>query len=256
MFAPFRRRRRDALRAQPFPESYRAVLARNVPYVARLPEADRRELEGLVQVFLAEKTFEGAGGFELTDEVKVTIAAQACLLLLHRDNDDYPELVTIVVYPSAYLAPHHTAMGGGVVLEGEQARLGESWDRGVVVLSWDDVLRGGRNPNDGQNVVLHEFAHQLDQESGEADGAPPLPYRGLYAPWARILGAEFEALNALVEAGKRSDLDAYGATNPAEFFAVVTETFFEKPKQLRARHPDLYEAFSIYYAQDPAALTP
>src|SRR5688572_17771753 len=107
MFAPFRRRRRDALRAQPLPEAYRPILARNVPYVARLPEADRAELEGLIQVFLAEKSFEGAGGLELTDEIKVTIAAQACLLLLHRENDDYPELVTIVVYPSAYLAKHN-----------------------------------------------------------------------------------------------------------------------------------------------------
>ena len=198
--------------------------------------------------------FEGCGGLELTDEIKVTIAAQACLLLLHRETDYYPRLITILVYPHAYVAKSVEPIGGGVVLEGETARLGEAWKDGVVVLSWDDVRQGASDLHDGHNVVLHEFAHQLDQQDGSADGAPILEHRSQYVTWARVLSDEYEQLRRDTEQGRKDVLDEYGATNPAEFFAVATECFFEKPIPLRRKHPQLYEELKAYYRQDPASL--
>lgn len=251
MISFFRRRRRARLRAAPFPEPWRAVLSRNVPLYAPLPPASRRALEGHVQVLLAEKHFEGAGGLELTDEIRVTIAAHAGLLLLGREPDDmdyFPGLVTVLVYPGAYRAPT-TEHRDGIVAEGEQARLGESWHRGVVVLAWDAARAGARNARDGDNVILHEFAHQLDTADGAADGVPPLDGRSQYAAWARALAPEYARLRAHPHS---SALDAYGAESPAEFFAVATEAFFEKPRQTRARHPALYSELSRFYQLDPA----
>lgn len=246
-------RRRRALRSEPFTASERAILERNVPYLKKLDDTDRAELEGLVRIFLAEKSFEGCGGLGLTEEMKVTIAAQACILLLHRETDIYPDVESILVYPGAYRAPAKSSEGG-IVIEGEQARLGESWMRGVVVLAWDHVKSGAAQPADGQNVVLHEFAHQLDAEDGAMDGAPDLGARARYTSWAHVLGAEFGELSRTLHAHIGSDIDPYGATNPAEFFAVITEMFFEKPRALKQRHPELYEELAAFYRQDPAEL--
>ncbi|QDV37610.1 M90 family metallopeptidase [Tautonia plasticadhaerens] len=253
MFGLFesRSRRRDRLRAEPFPEAWEAILRKNVPLDSRLPEEDRRELRGLIRVFLDEKRFEGCAGLEPTDEIRVTIAAQACVLLLHREVEAYHRLVTILVYPSAYVAHARQPIGGGMVLEGEVSRLGEAWRDGVVVLAWDDVLAGALDLHDGHNVVLHEFAHQLDQEDGEANGAPILGQRSRYVTWARVLGAEYDRLRQEAGRGVPSVLDAYGATNPAEFFAVATECFFERPARLRREHPELFEELKGYYRQDP-----
>ena len=254
MFGIFRKRRRERLRSQPFPPAWLTIIKKNVPVYNRLPQADQLELQGHIQVFLAEKFFEGCGGLELTDEIKVTIAAQACLLLLHRETDYYPRLITILVYPHAYVAKNIEPIGGGVVLEGETARLGEAWKDGVVVLSWDDVRQGASDLHDGHNVVLHEFAHQLDQQDGSADGAPILEHHSQYVTWARVLSEEYDRLRRDTEKGRRDVLDEYGATNPAEFFAVATECFFEKPIPLRRKHPQLYEELKEYYRQDPASL--
>ena len=254
MFAWLKRRRREALRRRPFPPAWQAIIQKNVPYVARLPAADQAELLRDVQVFVAEKHFEGCNGLQLTDEIRVTIAAQACILLLHRETDDYPGLDSILVYPSAYLAPNSRRLPGGVMDDSPQARLGESWTRGVVVLAWDSVLSGAADIHDGHNVVLHEFAHQLDFLDGLIDGTPPLRDAEQYREWHRVMTAEFDRLRADVGQGLATVLDAYGATNPAEFFAVVTETFFEKPRQLRAKHPELYQQLQAFYRQDPAAL--
>ncbi len=251
MFDLFKNRRRAALRGESMTPAQRAILEKNVPYVAKLDAADREELEGLVRIFLAEKSFEGCGGLTLTEEMRVTIAAQACLLLLHRETDIYPDVSSILVYPSAYRAAKKTNLGG-VVVESDQARLGESWVRGVVVLAWDHVKSGAAQPADGQNVVLHEFAHQLDAEDGAMDGAPDLGARARYTSWAHVLGDEFGELSSKVHDGHGSDIDAYGATNPAEFFAVVTEMFFEKPRAMKRRHPALYEELAAFYKQDPA----
>jgi Mlc titration factor MtfA (ptsG expression regulator) len=256
MFGFFKRRRRQQLRAAPFPAAWLEIMERNVPFSACLPENDRRELQGLVQIFLAEKHFEGCGGLELTDEIKVTIAAQACLLLLHRETDIYPRLITILVYPNAYLAKDAEPIGAGAVLEGESIRLGESWPSGVVVLSWDDVRAGASDIHDGQNLVFHEFAHQLDREDGAINGAPLLERGSQYVAWARVLNAEFERLRRDRWLGRETVLDQYGATDPAEFFAVATEAFFEKPRVLQKRHPQLYEELKSFYRQDPARLLP
>jgi hypothetical protein len=254
MFAWLKQRRRASLRRRPFPAEWRAIIEKNVPYVAILPPADREELVGHVQVLLAEKHFEGCGGLQLTDEVRVTIAAQASVLLLHRETDYYPQLVSILVYPTTYLVPGGRRGPDGVIDEAPQARLGESWARDAVVLAWDSVLSGAADIHDGHNVVLHEFAHQLDQESGVGGGAPALPRRSMYVAWARVLGHDYDQLVQETQHHHRELIDQYGATNPAEFFAVVTETFFEKPRQLRTKHPELYLQLQQFYRQDPAAL--
>jgi hypothetical protein len=228
-------------------------MEKNVPYLAHLSPPDRDELKGHIQVFLAEKHFEGCGGMQISDEVRVTIAAQACILLLHRQSDYYPGLSSILVYPTTYLVPSEQKGPGGLVSEESQARLGESWTRGEVVLVWDSVLSGAADIHDGHNVVLHEFAHQLDQEDGTSDGAPILPRRSMYVAWARVLGHDFDQLVHDAERHHRTLIDRYGATNPAEFFAVATETFFEKSSQLRAKHPELYAQLRDFYQQDPAS---
>jgi hypothetical protein len=246
------RRRRAAIRRRPFPDAWRAIIAKNVPYAACLTPADRAELEGHVQLFLAEKRFEGCGGLQVTDEIRVTIAAQASVLLLHRDAEYSSRLVSILVYPSTYVDAGERHTAPGIVTTAPEARLGESWVDGVVILVWDSVLAGAADIHDGHNVVLHEFAHQLDQESGASDGAPVLPKRSMYVAWARVLGHEFEQLTRDAARHHRATMDAYGATDPAEFFAVATETFFEKPRQLRAKHPALYQQLQQFYRQDPA----
>jgi len=254
VFGFFKRRRRERLRSAPFPPAWLEIIEKNVPSYASLPEADRRELQGLVQVFLAEKHFEGCGGLELTDEITVTIAAQACRLLLHRETDIYPRLITILVYPTAYLARSVRSIGGPAVLEGEEVRLGEAWKSGVVVVSWDEVKATSLGLTYGRNLVLHEFAHQLDMEDGADDGTPRLERRGQYETWAKVLGEEYDRLRRDSALGRYTALDPYGATNPAEFFAVATECFFEKPGVLRKRHPELYEELKTFYRQDPAGL--
>ncbi len=203
-----------------------------------------------MQVFLSEKKFEGCGGVEMTDEIKVAIAAQACLLLLGRKSNTYPKLKTVLVYPHTYQGGQRGMFGGD---NRKSARLGESWNSGVVVLSWDSVLGGARNMEDGHNVTFHEFAHQLDQEDGVADGAPILSTRSAYSTWARVFNQEYGSLVSKTNQGQKSTFDRYGATNPAEFFAVATETFFEKPHQLKARHPELFDELKNYYKVDPSA---
>jgi Mlc titration factor MtfA (ptsG expression regulator) len=213
MFDFYKTRRRALLREEPLSAAERAVLKKNVPYLAKLDDADGRELEGLVRIFLAEKSFEGCGGLELTEEMKVTIAALACILLLHRETDIYPSVDAILVYPSAYRA-QTKSNEAGVVIESEQARIGESWTRGVVVLAWDHVRSDAAQPAGGQNVVLHEFAHQLDGEDGSMDGAPDLGTRARYSSWAHVLGNEFDELSRKLHAGRSSDIDSYAQRTP------------------------------------------
>lgn len=249
----FKRRRRQRIRNQPFPPEWLEILVRNVPYYRLLTPDEQAELRAHIQVFLNEKRFEGCGGLQITDEIRVTIAAQACILLLHRQTDYYPKMRTVLVYPHHYFADFKQHLPGGAVLESVHARLGESWYRGPVVLSWDDVQQGSADIHDGHNVVYHEFAHQLDSESGANEGAPALPRRSMYIAWARVLGAEYQHLIEALKHHRHTFIDAYGATNPAEFFAVITEAFFEQPLQLKRRHPELYQQLMAFYRQDPAA---
>ena len=203
-------------------------------------------------MFLAEKRFEGCGGLAITDEIRVTIAAQACLLLLHRKTDYFPALLTILVYPSAYMVEEKRQIEDHVWEEGTMTRLGETGRRmGSLVLSWDAVKSGAADPSDGKNVVLHEFAHQLDYENFAADGVPGLTTREQQLSWSEVMKTEFASLRAADETGIPTLLDTYGATNPAEFFAVSTEAFFERPCALRSRHPKLYAELQRYFRQDP-----
>lgn len=251
MLGFFGRRRRAELREAPFPEAWGTILD-GMPLVRQLSAEDRRTLEGHVAVFVAEKHFEGAGGLVLDDPIRVTVAAHACLLLLgHEVDEPYPTLDTVLLYPRPWRTDARR-VEDGLVHERSEGRSGESWKRGLVILAWDEVRRGAADDDDGQNVVLHEFAHQLDTALGGADGLPPLPDRAMYAPWARVLGEEFTELVERVNAGRPAMIDAYGATSPAEFFAVVTELFFERPDALRARHPELYEQLAGFYKQAPA----
>jgi hypothetical protein len=248
----FKDRRRKKIAVGPFPEAWLWLLRKNVPFYARLPQADQEELQHHILIFLAEKRFEGCQGLRMTDQMRVTIAAHACLLLLHRQTDYYPGLKTILVYPRAYVADAHHFVGD-TVLESEDVRLGESWHRGSVVLSWDDVRRGAADIHDGQNVVLHEFAHQLDSSGGRGDSTPILRDRASFAAWARSLGEEYERFRDEIEEDGAEVLDEYGATDPAEFFAVATECFFEIPQDLQEAYPKLYEELKRFYQQDPAA---
>lgn len=248
------RRRRERLRSKPAPPSWHAILEQNLSIFHRLPPEDQAELLGHVQVFLAEKHFEGCGGLELTEEIRVTVAAQACVLLLHRETDYYPELTSILVYPSGYVANEERHVGGGIWEEGGEDRLGHTAPgMKALVLAWDSARHGAADPGSGANLILHEFAHQLDFENREVDGVPALDTRGEYVAWARIMSAEFEALRRAQAAETPTLLDTYGATNPAEFFAVCTEAFFERPKALRSRHPALYAELRRFFRQDPVA---
>ncbi len=249
----FKETRRRRIASRPFPAEWLAILERNVPLFARLTDSDRQELKRHMLIFLAEKKFEGCGGLRMTDEIKVTIAAQACILLLHRQTGYYPGLKSILVYPRAYVVENSRHFFGGAVLEGRDVRLGESWHHGSVVLSWDDVRRSAADINDGQNVVLHEFAHQLDSSGGKGDSTPVLQNRSSFLAWARALGEDFEKFRRDIRENRAELLDEYGAVDPAEFFAVATESFFERPKELQQVYPRLYDELKRFYQQDPAA---
>lgn len=245
--------RRERLRAEPFPDHWRRVIETRVPVFARLDSADQDELLGHVRVLLEEKHFEGAGGLLMRDEVRLTIAAQAALLLLHRDTDYFPRLTSIIVYPRGYVATDATSAEDGIWSEGDEHLLGHTQrDLRALVLAWDEAKAGAADPDDGHNLVLHEFAHQLDFEDGSTDGTPVLDSAAQVRTWARVFEQELEALRRAADAGEVTVLDAYGAEDPAEFFAVATETFFERAAKLRERHPGLYEELRRFYRQDPA----
>jgi Mlc titration factor MtfA (ptsG expression regulator) len=251
-----RERRRRKLLASPFPAGWEAHLLRNVAHYAWLEERDRQHLRDLVRVFVAEKHWEGCGGLTLSDEMRVTIAAQACLLVLGLPHELYRNVESILVYPSTVVAPPRRLGSFEVPLspvEGPLPILGQARLRGPVILVWDAVKRTGRHPESGHNVVYHEFAHKLDMLDGRADGTPPLHGRDEYRRWTRICAREFHMLRERAERGERSLLDAYGATSEAEFFAVATEQFFDQPVALRRHHPELYGVLQAFYRQDPAA---
>jgi Mlc titration factor MtfA (ptsG expression regulator) len=216
-------------------------------------ENTRDAAVALVRIFNSEKSFEGAGGLVLTDEMRVVIAARACLLVLQRielDGRLYADLQTVIVYPSTYKV-RAERRAGYVTIEDEQNRLGESWERGMVVLSWDAVSAGSASSNDGHDVVLHEFAHQLDAEDGAMDGTPELDDLERYSVWSKVAGDEYATLLDDLEHHRKTSIDAYGATNAPEFFAVVVEQFFEKPGQLARNHPQLYAELATFFRFDP-----
>ncbi len=248
--------RRRELLAAPFPAPWLWYVRANVPSYDLLPADLRQRLLDATRVIVAEKNWEGCGGLMLTDEIKVTIAGQAARLVLGFEDDYFPNVETILVYPRGFLVTTYRHVAGGVIEESAVPYAGEAALRGPVVVSWADARAGGAEPGDGRNVVLHEFAHKLDMRDGAADGVPYLRDRAQVETWSRVMRAEYARLVAQTEAGEPSLLDPYGATSPAEFFAVATECFFERPLQMCGEHPLLYAVLRDFYRQDPAALVP
>ncbi len=249
--------RRKRLDARAFPAHWEKIVRQRLPFYDRMPAKMKLALQNRITHFVAGKRFEGCAGQPIDDNVRVSIAAQACLLILNRSGDYYSDLHSILVYPTGFLVRHGDVDDHGLVSHGEQALAGESWNNGRIVLSWEDVQRGASDFSDGYNVVLHEFAHQLDHQSGATNGAPLLASRVAYQQWAEVFNDEFTRLR---ERAQNVDshplwveevLDFYGATEPAEFFAVATETFYEKPAQLLEQHPQLFEQLRLYYGVDP-----
>jgi Mlc titration factor MtfA (ptsG expression regulator) len=249
------KRRRNRCKQIPLPPLWQAIITQNLPIYTCLSPDERRRIQGHIQVFLAEKQFLGCRELQVTEEMKITIAAVACLLLLNEQGSYFSKLRSILVYPSTYLVQEKSFLGNYVVEENWVARLGESWTTDQVVLSWEQIKRDTSNWQDGHNVILHEFAHQLDQEDGKAEGVPILPKNFDDSMWAKVMTQEYQQLCHDVERRVKTVIDSYGATNPAEFFAVATETFFEKPRQLLKKHPALYQQLQRYYQLNPVQWT-
>ena len=244
----WRRRRLARLAAQPFPAAWRRILRRRVPLVARLPVELQWRLKRHIQTFIATKPFIGCQGQPIDDEVRVTIAAHAGLLLLGSDSSDgYPQLRQVLVYPGAFVVDRERPLGAGVVQEQRRALAGESWTNGQVLLSWAEVVAGAADPADGRNVALHEFAHQIDQDKGRADGRPWRASSAARRRWASVMDAAFERL----QREPSNVIDAYGASDPAEFFAVATEAFFERPQALADEAPAVHAELAALYGTDP-----
>lgn len=248
-----KRRKRKRLLATPLGSEQRKVVAKLVPIVRRMPAPLLPKLEGKINLFLDQVTFHGNHGLEVTDQMKLSIAAQACLPIVNSPVW-YDALRTILVYPSAFSTNRNTH-DGFVVHESESGALGESWQRGPVVLSWDHALQGGLDPTDGHNVVLHEFAHQLDSLTGHTNGVPILRKGQAFAGWEKAMLDAYDDHVKRVENGRPTLVDAYGATNHQEFFAEAIVTFFEKPQALRREEPALYEQLAELLALDPEQWT-
>ncbi len=250
LFSWLPRRRLQRALAQPFPPGWEAHLLQ-LPWYSRMPAELQAQLRLLVQGFLHEKKFAGCEDLEVSDEMRVVIAAQACTLLLNRPHSGYRGLRWIYLFPGAFRNRQPEHGEDGLVSHGRSSFLGVSWSNGKVVLAWDSVLQGLADVSDGHNVVLHEFAHQLDQEDGSADGAPLLYTREGYERWSDVLGHEFEHLRKQLSHGRHGLIDEYGATNPAEFFAVITELFYERPSAMAETYPSLFRVLGEYYRVDP-----
>jgi len=248
--------RRRKLTQAPFPPAWEEIIRRNVAHYCMLDDAERAHLRALIQVFIAEKNWEGCGGLTLTDEIRVTISAQACLLLLGLPHDFYRNVESILVYPSTVVPPQRRLGFFETTfapLSPERPIMGQAFQQGPLIIAWDAALRGSRRPGSGHNVVYHEFAHKLDMQDGTADGTPPLTNFALYRDWVKIFSREFLRLRDDVENGRDSFLDPYGATDEAEFFAVATEQFFDQPRLMVEHAPDLYRVLKEYFRQDPLA---
>lgn len=248
--------RRRRLLATPIAHEWLTCLRSNAALYSSLTNLEQERLRNDLRVFIAEKNWEGCAGITVTDEIRVTVAAQACLLLLGIEHDYFSRVLSVLVYPTAYRNPREHINRDGLVEEDRTGRVGEAWYRGPVVLAWDSVLKDARDPTLGRNVVLHEFAHQLDFLDGLANGTPALKNQGQYTKWRGVMTAEYEKLIRDSKRGRVPFLDQYGATNPCEFFAVATEAFFTLPTRLQRRHPLLYKVLSEYYGQHPAARIP
>jgi len=249
----YQRWRRNRALQQPFPKRWRRYLRKQVPLYRHLSDDQKRHLERRVQLFLSEKTFYGCNGVEVDDRIRLTIAGHACLLILERSFSDYDDVSSILVYPDIYRAKGK-ASDGLVVSTHNEIRAGEASSLGQVVLAWNQCQRAVSQPHSPHNVILHEFAHQLDYLDGTADGAPPLS--GEQARhWQQTMTDAWDNLQHTLEHHHKAWLDPYGATEPAEFFAVLTETFFQQPKHLWHDQPEVYNTLRDFYRLDPMTFT-
>ena len=244
------RQRRTRLLNTPLPDHQLAIVAEQVPLTKRLPDELRTKLGGKINLFLNQVEFIGCNGLKVTEEMKLSIAAQACLLIVNNDAW-YDHLTTILIYPGAFKS-HHEERKGYVVHEGETVRTGESWSRGPVILSWMHAQVDAANSTDGHNVVFHEFAHQIDDLSGRTNGIPDLDSIDGLKEWAEAFGAAYKAHVHSVQTGRKTLFDPYGASGPQEFFAVAVETFFERPKSFKHKEPAVYGQLAKYFRLDPA----
>jgi Mlc titration factor MtfA (ptsG expression regulator) len=251
----FKKWRRNRMMKRPFPDAWASTLYQNVPYVQHLPDKMQAKLKGLITVFMEEKTYEGCAGLELTDEIRLTIAAQASILMLGIEDlsSFYDDLRSILVYPESYVVKVKNRHDSFFVQEGFQKRHGEAWSHGNVLLAWDEVKKGASDIHDGQNLAFHEFAHQLDYEYGATSQVEEQYEESQFLSWARVVGDEYQKLLQALHQNQQTLIDSYGATNLAEFFAVITECFFEKPQALKAEHSALYQQLKEFYKQDPAS---
>lgn len=251
----FQNYRRKKLLASPFPEEWERLIQHNLQYYQHLNNEEKQRLRDLIRVFIVEKYWMGCNGLELTDKIRVIIAAHACLMILALPNDYYGNVESIYVYPTTVISPERP-IGFFEVrttpVSGPMPILGEAQHRGPVVLVWDAVKREARHPEHGHNVVYHEFAHKLDMLDGSADGTPPLTTSEEYQRWIEVCSKEYQYLCEQVDHGEPTFLDSYAATNEGEFFAVATEYFFNKPVDMKRHRPELYQVLQGFYRQDPA----
>jgi Mlc titration factor MtfA (ptsG expression regulator) len=255
IFPWIRTRRRQKLLAEAFPLAWRQFVSRHVRHFQYLDARQRQRLEGCIQIMIAEKDWAGGSGFELTDEIKVTIAGYAAVMTLGLDEPYYfDHLKTIIVYSGSYM-PHRSRYDVQSPFTPETARLGEAWHRGPVVLSWSEI-GGPDKQRPGNNLVIHEFAHHLDGLDGDVDGSPIIVDRQQNLIWYQVTEDEFQRLTQEAASGQATLLDRYGASSRAEFFAVASECFFERPHALRDQHPELYKVLAYFYCQDPAKWLP
>lgn len=248
MFGWLRKNKRRRLVAKPFPADWEDILAINATFLKSFDGQQQARIRHSIQILVAEKNWEGCGGLSVTDEHRVTIAAQIARMTVHFDAEFFDAVLSILIYPSAYLAKSQTQLTGGVIVEGSSGRLGEAWHRGPVILSWNEVQENVRSRYPQRNVVIHEFAHQLDMRNGsDADGFPTLESADSARQWSRVMPAAFEKLAHKCQYGIPTVLDCYGATNPAEFFAVASESYFEQPVELEDQWPDVFELLDDFY---------
>ncbi len=246
-----KRQRLHRILSQPLSADHRTLVEHQVPITSKLPPDLRNKLEGKVNRFLDQVQFTGCNGLEITEEIRVSIAAQACLLVVNSETW-YNNLTTVLVYPDAFKS-RQTQHNGYVVIEREIVRTGESWSRGPVILSWFHSQQGAANATDGHNVVFHEFAHQIDDLSGRTDGVPNLSSNQKFSDWARVFDTAYNKHVQLVQMGRSTVIDAYGAEGYEEFFAVSVEVFFEKPASLKREEPEVYEQLAMVFQLDPSS---
>lgn len=244
--------RRKWVQRKPFPDQWQEILERDVPVWSRLPARYHEPFRIRVKVFMDEKLFEGCNGLQLTETHKVVISAYACLPILEEPSDYYRDLQVILLYPDDYMATVHEEDEAGVITSGTEARKGESWDTGSIILSWSDIEENLYRSPDGQNLILHEFAHQLDQHYGLTAGISEEGRVIHDDEWNRALASAFSEFRRKLRRRAKTCLDPYGAEHPAEFFSVATEAFFEIPAKLKSEYPALYDALAEFYRLDPA----